>query len=178
MTLVAKTDRLLLRHTTPLDAAFYSHLVNEPAWITNIGDRRVKSLGDAKQQIESRLMASYALHGYGLYVVSLVDSGQAVGICGLVKRDSLQHPDIGFAFLQAHWGQGFALEAARAVLDHAFGELNLSRVLGITKAVNLRSASLLIKLGLQFQGQVHLDDENRDVYQMDAKDMPASRQNV
>ena len=173
MTYIAKTDRLMLRHITPLDADFYSHLVNEPAWIANIGDRQVKSLRDAQQQITGKLMASYAQHGFGLYLVALNDTGEAVGICGLVKRDSLQHPDIGFAFLQAHWGQGYAFEAARAVLNHAFGKLDLSRVLGITTATNMRSARLLIKLGLRAQGQIQLGQEHRDLYQVDASAKPA-----
>ena len=173
MTHIAKTDRLLLRQITPLDADFYSHLVNEPAWIANIGDRQVKSLRDAQQQITGKLMASYAQHGFGLYLVALNDTEEAVGICGLVKRDSLQHPDIGFAFLQAHWGRGYASEAARAVLDHAFGKLALSHVLGITTAANMRSARLLIKLGLRLQGQIQLGQEHRDLYQVDASATPA-----
>lgn len=167
MTPIANTDRLLLRHITPLDAVFYSQLVNEPAWIANIGDRQVKSLADAQQQIAGKLMASYAQHGFGLYLVALNDTNHPIGICGLVKRDTLQHPDIGFAFLQAHWGQGYALEAAQAVLKHAADELGLLHVLGITTAANARSASLLLKLGLRFQGQVQVGEESRDLYQIE-----------
>ena len=173
MTHIAKTDRLMMRHITPLDVDFYSHLVNEPVWITNISDRQVKSLRDAQQQITGKLMASYAQHGFGMCLVALNDPGEAVGICGLVKRDSLQHPDVGFAFLQAHWGQGYAFEAARAVLDHAFGKLDLSCVLGITAAANTRSARLLIKLGLRAKGQLQLGQEHRDWYQVDASAKPA-----
>ena len=168
MTHIAKTERLLLRHLTPLDADFYLHLVNEPAWKVNIGDRQVQSLGGAQQQITDKLMVPYARHGFGLYLVAKNDTGEAVGICGLVKRESLHHPDIGFAFLQEHWRQGYAFEAARAVLDHAFVKLDLSRVLGITTAANERSARLLIKLGLRLQGKVQLGEETRDLYQLDA----------
>lgn len=167
MKTITNTERLLLRHTTPLDAAFYSQLVNEPAWIANIGDRQVNSLDDAKLQITDRLIASYQQHGFGLYLVVLKSSVLPIGICGLVKRDTLQHPDIGFAFLQAHWGQGYALEPAQTVLKHAADELGLTRVLGITTAANARSASLLLKLGLRFQGQVQVGEESRDLYQMD-----------
>jgi [ribosomal protein S5]-alanine N-acetyltransferase len=167
MTPIANTDRLLLRRITPSDAAFYSQLVNEPAWIANIGDRQVKSLVDAEQQITNKLIASYVQHGLGLYVVALTDTMQPIGICGLVKRDTLQHPDIGFAFLKAHWGQGYALESAQAVLRHAADELGLMRVLGITTPTNARSASLLLKLGLRFQGRVQAGGVSRDLYQMD-----------
>jgi RimJ/RimL family protein N-acetyltransferase len=112
-------------------------------------------------------MASYQLHGFGLYLVALKSNAQSIGICGLVKRETLPAPDIGFAFLKAHWGQGYALEAAQAVLHHAFQELGLKCVLGITSVANERSARLLIKLGLQFQGQVQLGDGMRELYQLE-----------
>ena len=172
MTLIARTDKLLLRHITPADAAFYRQLVNEPAWIASIGDRQVGSLRAAQQQIRDRLMASYDEHGFGLYLVALKDSGPAVGICGLVKRDTLTYPDIGFAFLQAHWGRGYALEAARAVLEHGFGILWLQRILGITTRTNERSARLLGKLGFLGQGPVLLGELNRDLFQLET---PISR---
>ena len=113
-------------------------------------------------------MASYAQHGFGLYQVALNDKVEAVSICGLIKRDSLQHPDIGFAFLHAHWGRGYAFEAARAVLDHAVGKLDSSRVLGINTAATMRSARMLIKLGLRPQAQIQFGQEHRDLYQVDA----------
>ena len=172
MTPLATTERLVLTHITPLDNAFYSQLVNEPAWIANIGDRRVHSLADAAQQSRDKLMASYASHGFGLYLVTVEKTGEKVGICGLVKRDGLAAPDIAFAFLQAHWGQGYALEAARAVLHHAFHQWGLRRVLGITTAANQRSARLLLKLGLQLQGHVQIGDTSRDLYQLDAPLVP------
>jgi RimJ/RimL family protein N-acetyltransferase len=168
MKLIATTDRLVLRHITTPDAAFYSQLVNEPAWIGNIGDRQVNSLDDAKLQIKHRLITSYQQHGFGLYLVALKSSALPIGICGLVKRDTLVAPDIGFAFLHSHWGQGYALEAAKAVLTHAFHELGLACVLGITTAANRPSAKLLLKLGLQFQGQVALGDGRRELYQLKA----------
>ena len=159
MTPIATTDRLVLRHSTPADAAFYCRLVNKTAWAANIGDRQVRSLADAEQQIRQKLMAAYAQHGFGLYLVSQKNRGDplcmrglgtcGLGMCGLVKRDTLTASDIEFAFLQEHWGQGYALQAAQAVLNQAFLELGLARVLGITKHSNQSSARLLIKLGLQ-----------------------------
>ena len=156
MTTISLTARLQLRHITGQDAPFYRQLVNEPEWIAHIGDRQVHSVAQAALQIEDRLVASYVQHGYGLYLVALRATGAPVGICGLVQRSTLQHPDLGFAFLQAHIGQGYALEAAQAVLLHAFDTLHLKLVLGITTSVNRRSARLLEKLGFKFQGEVQL----------------------
>lgn len=166
MTIISHTARLQLRHMTQQDAPFYRQLVNEPEWITHIGDRQVYSIADAALQIQDRVVASYTQHGYGLYLVALEATGVPVGICGLVKRDTLQDPDIGFAFLLAHVGQGYAQEAAQAVLNHAFGDLSLKRVFGITTQVNLRSVRLLGKLGFKFQGKVQLGDASRDLYQL------------
>ena len=163
---IFKTERLVLRPIEPADAAFYKQLVNEPAWIANIGDRQVHSLADAEQQIRNKLMSSYAQHGFGLAAVELISTAEPLGICGLVKREALATPDIGFAFLQAHWGRGYALEAARAVLFHAFDELQLPQVLGLTQPSNQKSADLLLKLGFEPQGQVQLGDVSRELYQI------------
>ena len=168
MTSITATHRLLLRHIQPEDAAFYSQLVNEPAWIANIGDRQIHCLADAKLQIQNKLMAAYEQHGFGMYLVVLHTTGEPIGICGLVKRDDLPAPDIGFAFLQAHCAKGYALEAAQAVLHHAFNELGLTCILGIVQPTNQRSVQLLVKLGLKFQGQVQIGDALRDLYQLEA----------
>lgn len=157
--IIAETDRLVLRHLVPDDAGFYFRQVNEPSWIAHIGDRQVRSLQDAESQIRSRIVASYTQHGFGMYLVELKASGTPIGLCGLLKRDLLPDPDIGFALLEAHCGRGYAQEAARAVLDQAFRTLGLPRLLAITSPGNDRSGKLLDQLGFRFQGLTNLGQE-------------------
>src|SRR5262249_38684677 len=105
------TARLRLRDLAPADAPFILTLLNEPSFIRNIGDRGVRTLDAARAYIENGPVASYARHGFGLYLVELLASGAPIGICGILKRDALPDPDLGFAFLPAYWKQGYAFES-------------------------------------------------------------------
>jgi [ribosomal protein S5]-alanine N-acetyltransferase len=145
------TPRLLLRRMAPSDAAFMLALLNDPGWLRFIGDRGVRTLAAAEAYIRSGPMATVAAQGFGFDVVTLRATGAAIGICGLAQRDYLDAPDIGFAFLPEFCGQGYALEAAQAVMAHARGALGLSRVWATTRPDNGPSQRLLDKLGLRFE---------------------------
>ncbi len=96
---VLSTERLILRRLTTGDAEFIFELLNDPDFLRFIGDKGVRSLDDARGYILSGPVASYAQHGFGLWLVELKGSNTPVGICGLLKRDALDDVDIGFAFL-------------------------------------------------------------------------------
>jgi RimJ/RimL family protein N-acetyltransferase len=147
---VLVTPRLSLRHLTPGDSAFMLELMNEAPYIDNIGDRGVRSQGDAVRYIEEKYLASYARHGFGLYLVELSETAAPIGICGLVRRDALDHPDLGFAYLQRFWSRGYATEAASAMLRHARESMGLAYVYGLVSPRNARSIRLLGHLGFGF----------------------------
>ena len=111
---ICETERLILRQLEKDDAAFIFRLVNEPSFIENIGDKGVRKLDDAWQYILQGPMASYEKNGFGLWLVQLKDTLTPIGICGLIKRDGLDEPDIGYAFVPEFWSNGYALEAASA----------------------------------------------------------------
>ena len=115
---ILKTERLELRELCFADDAFILELLNEPGFLRHIGDKGVRSLPDARQYIAKGPMASYRRCGFGLYLVSLAGGGEPVGICGLLKRDTLPDVDVGFAFLSRYWSRGYAVESAAAMLDH------------------------------------------------------------
>lgn len=150
MTLIAETQRLQLHRLDAADAAFVLQLVNEPSWLAFIGDKGVRTLDDARAYIANGPVAMYASHGHGLYRVALKSSGEAIGLCGLIKRDTLDYVDIGYAFLPAHWGRGYAEEAARATLDYARDSLKIKRIVAIVTPANTRSIRLLEKIGLRY----------------------------
>jgi RimJ/RimL family protein N-acetyltransferase len=153
---VSETTRLQLRHLTLDDASFILELVNDPSWILFIGDRGVRTLAQAVDYLQNGPMASYAENGFGLYLVQRKEDNMRLGMCGLVKRPSLPHIDIGFAFLPQFTGQGYAYEAATAVLHHAHHDLKLSPIVAIVAPDNHRSIKLLQKLGLHFQKMISL----------------------
>lgn len=151
-----ETERLHLRYAAAEDAEFMLELLNEPAFIRNVADRQVRSTADAVTYIEEKILTSYARHGFGFYIVALKSSGALIGICGLIKRETLADVDIGFAFLERYWGRGYAYEAAASLLDHAHNVLGITKIVGVTSPQNRPSAALLEKLGMKFQQTIHL----------------------
>ena len=146
------TERLVLRRLAPSDAPFVRALVNDPDWLRYIGDKGVRTDDDARGYLERGPIATYARHGFGLYLVARRCDMAPVGICGLIKRDSLPDVDIGFAFLPAYRGAGYAVEAAAAAIDEGRTRYGLTRVVAIASPDNARSIRLLEKLGMTSEG--------------------------
>ncbi|MFZ9652041.1 MAG: N-acetyltransferase [Gammaproteobacteria bacterium] len=144
------TTRLRLREFTASDAAMVLRLLNEPSFHEFIGDRGIRTLAEAEQYLQQGPCASYVQHGHGLLHVSLAGDGSAIGMCGLLKRDGLDHADVGFALFPEFWNRGYTTEAARAVMAHGRDTLGLGALLAITSPHNLRSIHVLGKLGFAF----------------------------
>lgn len=155
-----ETDRLTLRPMTDEDAEFMLELLNDPSFIRNIGDRKVRTLEDAKAYITSGPVASYARNGFGLYLVELKETGESMGMCGLIRRNTLNDVDIGYAFLPRYWSKGYALEAALAMKQFARNVIGLKRVVAVVDPENLGSIRLLEKLGMKFEKMVKLSKDD------------------
>lgn len=148
---VLQTARLTVRHFERADAPFILELLNEPSWVQFIGDKGIKTLADAERYIQDVLVAMYARLDFGLYLVQLKASGESLGMCGLVKRASLEDVDLGFAFLPRFWGHGYAYESSAAVMSHAKMSFGLDRLVAITLPTNQAASTLLRKLGFNFE---------------------------
>jgi len=146
-----ETDRLILRWLSAGDAAFILELVNDADWLRYIGDKGVRNLDDARGYIDKGPIDMYRRLGFGLYRVELKTDGTPIGICGLIKRETLDDVDIGFAFLPQFRSQGYGSEAARETLEHGRDVFGLKRVVAITSADNEASGRLLEKIGLRFE---------------------------
>jgi RimJ/RimL family protein N-acetyltransferase len=157
---ILETERLCLQKLSTGHAEFILELLNEPAFIRNIGDRGVRTVDDASRYILDRVIHSYERFGFGMYLVTLKESDLPIGICGLVKRDTLEDVDIGFAFLQRHWSKGYATEAASAMMAHARKNLGITRVVGIVDPNNDGSIHVLAKIGLKFSRAVKLSEDD------------------
>jgi ribosomal-protein-alanine N-acetyltransferase len=155
--IVLQTERLTLRELDGNDAPFILELLNEAGFLRYIGDKGVRDLDDARDYIARGPVDSYRRNGFGLYA-SCLKEGAAIGICGLVKRDALADPDLGFAFLSRYGSRGYAVESARAVMEFARGQLQLPRIVAITSPDNSRSIAVLEKVGLNFDRFIHLSE--------------------
>jgi len=158
---ILETERTILREVTTDDAEFILDLVNQPSFIKFIGDRKVRTVVQARDYIESRFTESYKQFGFGMWAVELKAGQTPIGICGFVKRDSLPDADIGFAFLPQFEKKGYAVESAEGVMKYGRDVLGLKRILAITSQDNESSGRLLKKINFKFERLVKLphDDE-------------------
>ena len=158
---VLTTERLELRRLTLDDAPFILRLVNEPSWLEFIGDKGVRTLEDARGYLARGPLDMYARLGYGLYLTELRDGAIPIGICGLIKRDSLPDVDVGFAFVPEHWGHGYGYEAASSVLAYGEREFAIKRIVAITSPGNRRSIRMLERLGMVREQTLELHSDGR-----------------
>jgi RimJ/RimL family protein N-acetyltransferase len=158
-----ETERLILRRLNVDDAPFILTLLNEPSLLRYIGDKKVRDLDGARQYILNGPVASYERNGFGLCLVELKESHTPIGICGLLKRDELPDPDIGFALLPDFWNKGFAFEAATAVLQDGRERLSVEHILAITSLDNEASINLLQRLGFKFEKVIKLSADGEQV---------------
>lgn len=164
---VPECSRLTFRLPEVEDASFYNTLMNEPDYHRFIADRGIRSDADAVTFIETKTLAHFTEHKVGLWLVELKETGAPIGACGLVVRDDLDAPDLGYAFLEGARGKGYAREAAGAVLDFVREKMDLPMICAITHTENERSASLLVKLGFAAKGQRYLAayDDTSDYFE-------------
>jgi RimJ/RimL family protein N-acetyltransferase len=172
--LVITTPRLNLRRFAESDAAFILALLNDPDWLRFIGDKKVRTLDDARLYLRNGPIAMYARFGLGLWSVDLKDSGMPVGMCGLIQREGVADVDIGFAFLPAFRARGYGLEAASATLAYGHEVLGLKRIVGFTSPDNASSVRLLEKLGMRLERTVTLPDSAEELLLLASGTTPAA----
>jgi RimJ/RimL family protein N-acetyltransferase len=174
MAFAVETERLLLREFTLDDAPYMLRQLNEPSFIENIADRGVRDIAQAAVYLQNGPIASYRTHGFGFWAVLEKTSGCIIGMCGLVKRDTLPDADLGYAFLPEYFGQGLAFEAARACVTAAKQDFGLPRLLAIVNPGNAPSRRLLEKLGFAFTGMQPIYDGEPELclYRIDLEEKP------
>jgi RimJ/RimL family protein N-acetyltransferase len=155
---ILETPRLTMREFVEDDAEFVLELMNDPGWISQLGDKGIRTVEGAREFIVTRYLNSYEKFGFGFYLVALKDSGASIGLCGLIKRDSLEDVDIGFGFMERFWGKGYATESAAAVLNLGKNKLGIKRIVGITSLTNDASANVLEKIGLKFEKIINVPE--------------------
>ena len=159
---VLQTERLTLSYLDCDDSEFLVELISGETFIRYIGDKGVRTVEDAHEYLRAGPLSSYETYGYGLFRTALTQDDTPIGICGLLKRDYLKDPDIGFALLPAYWSEGYACEAASAVLDWGRETHGLRRIVAIVSPENASSIALLEKLGMRFEHRLRIGDDEKD----------------
>lgn len=158
-----QTERLRMRRLTLLDADLMLAVWNDPAFIKHVADRGIRTVEQAQEALLQGAFKLYEDYGYGPYRVALTEGDEEIGICGLFRREGFDDPDIGYSVLPPYCGQGYAYEAASAVLRYARTDLKLARIIAFISPQNSASIGLAEKLGLQFEKAARLAGESEDV---------------
>ncbi|MGB5255943.1 MAG: GNAT family N-acetyltransferase [Woeseiaceae bacterium] len=158
-----ETERLYLRRMTRADAPFMLSIWNDPAFLRNVGDRGIRTVEDAEAALTEGALSLYKNYGYGPYCMILKHAKREIGICGLFRRDNLEHPDIGFAVLPAYYRSGLTLEAARAVIEYARNDLAINHLTAIVAPQNVASIRLIEKLGMTFERGITMPGEEKEI---------------
>ena len=159
---VTDSARLRLRTLSLDDAAFYLKVVNTPLFVRWIGDRQIRTEAQAREALAVGPLTMQSMRGFSLCLVERKSDGVAIGMCGLIKRASLADVDLGYAYLPEFAGQGYASEAAIAVLAHA-RTLGLTRVVAITTPGNDASDAVLRRAGMHFESMLVLSADEAPV---------------
>ena len=145
------TARLSFRHITEADADFIFELYSTESFVRFIADKNFQTSEDARQFIINSLVEMYQTPGLGLMLVERKSDSSPLGICGLIKRESLDAVDLGFGYLPIYEGLGYGYEAARSFVTFAWQELRLPRIVAITTSDNAPCITLLGKLDFKFE---------------------------
>jgi len=144
------TERLVMRGWRDEDLAPFAALNADPEVMRYFPS--TLSAADSDAWVRERAVSSFAKHGYGLWAVERKDSATFIGFVGLssVGFDAPFTPavEVGWRLARAHWGQGFATEAARAGLRFGFDVAGLDQVVSFTSPLNERSLSVMRRLGM------------------------------
>ncbi len=156
------TERLTLEELNDNATEFVFRLLNTASWIKNIGDRNIQSLNDAKSYVQRIRNNS----GIRYWVIYTKEKRLPIGILSLIKRDYLEHIDIGFALLPEEEKKGYAYEATRKLVQHIKATGACQKILGITLKDNAPSIRLLEKIGLHLEGERIIEEKNHLIYSL------------
>jgi len=158
-----ESERLFLRPLTLEDDEFILQLLNTDGFIKYIGDRNVKTIEQAKNYLMNGPLKSYETNGFGLSLVELKTDRTPVGMCGLLKRDYLDHPDVGFAFLPTYTGKGYAYEIVKEIIHYGLDRFQIGKILAIVLPENSSSIKLLEKVGFRYEKNFISPDTNEEL---------------
>jgi len=163
MSPILQTERLYLRALNLEDAAFILELVNSPGWLKYIGYRNINTIEDAQNYLLDGPLKSYSMNGFGLWCIVLKESNIPIGMCGLLKREYLDHPDLGYAILPAYEGLGYTTEITKATLAYVNETLEINTIHAITNVDHVRSIRVLEKNGFVFERYMNMPGEDKAI---------------
>jgi RimJ/RimL family protein N-acetyltransferase len=158
--IIAQTDRLVIRRLRPEDFDDFHALCGDPVAMRYMGDGQPLTAEQTRKWIEVSL-ANYAERGWGCFGVTMrnSDRDRLIGFCGFARpADRPGIIELIYAFLPEQWGNGFATEAARAVIAFGFQQAGMARIEATVNTENDASKRVLEKVGMVFEKRVTEED--------------------
>lgn len=160
------TDRLLLRAFQSSDFDAYATICADPRVRRYLGDGQPLDRVTAWREM-AFLLGHWGLRGFGQWALIEHASGELVGRAGLWEPEGWPGVEVGWVLSRAHWGQGFATEAASAALGHAFGALGMQRVISLIHPDNRASIRVAERLGERYEQPIVLAHATHHLYAID-----------
>lgn len=157
MDLILETERLLLRPMEHADAEALFEMDSNPNVHLYLGNEPLTDIEDCYGYIKN-IQNQYVKNGIGRFVMVLKDTNEVIGWAGLkfiteeAENDHINFYDIGYRLQEKHWRKGYAIEAAKAWLHHAFTEMKIPTIYASAHVENVGSNTILQKIGLQQKG--------------------------
>ncbi len=150
---VLDTERLLIRKWNDEDAAEVADIYVNPEVMEFIPGGVWSPERTAR--VIARMRELDVEHGYGFYPIVLKSSGKVIGHCGLGFLEQTPEVEVAYVLDSPYWGQGYASEAARAMLAYGFSRLNISRIVAVAFPENARSIGVMRSVGMSPVGLAH-----------------------
>jgi ribosomal-protein-alanine N-acetyltransferase len=165
-----ETERLILREIISSDVEGMFELDSNPEVHLFLGNKPVKHIGESYAYIDN-VRQQYTDNGIGRWAVILKETNEFIGWSGikLIKEEINNHQnfyEIGYRFIQKHWGKGYASEAGLAFVDYAFNEMKVEKLYAYADAGNVNSRHILEKLGMHYVNSFEHDGEEEVWYEM------------
>lgn len=151
MKIILQSERIFFREFTTGDAALILTLNSDPEVVKYVHEEPITDPDTALANIINRIIPQYYTYGYGRWAAILKDRNEFIGWCGLKYRPERNEIDLGYRFLQNHWGKGYATESALATLKHGFEKLNIPAITAMAHIENTASLKVIEKCGMHFQ---------------------------
>lgn len=157
MHIIFETPRLYLRQFTLADTELVLRLNSDPAVLQYLHEPMLKDEAHATEILNTIIFPQYK-NNLGRWATFLKDTNEFIGWCGLKYLPEREEIDLGYRFIPAYWGKGYACEAAKHTVDHGLHHLQLKTISGMAHINNIASLKILEKIGMQFIKEDVVDD--------------------
>lgn len=165
-----ETERLILRPYTLDDAQAAYEMSLDPEVMTYLGGVFTGTVEDMREMLKNSSIADYEKYGFGRHAVIHKETNEYMGFTGLKYLPELDEVDIGYRLLKKYWRQGYGYESALPTVEFAFNDLGLDRIISLANVENVASTALMKKLGLTYEKEVHIYDEDAVYYALNKSD--------